>query len=166
MITETLKKRLELAEQKLSPKKPLIDLIQVVKDIRIESERLMNLSQSDYEMELSMNPTSKANRAARSSVAYEKLTQAIQLEADRLLTLSPNQYQIEMGQPNNAATPDEWWIINESRKLAHEAKMHPKPPETLKMEEEEKQRLTSPNNWVSAMMKDRAKTTIHPRKPK
>jgi hypothetical protein len=162
MDMETLKRRLELIEKKRHPKQHF-DLVALVKNTRLETERLMNLTQSDYEREISQNPSSTANSAAREAAAYEKQRQAIQAEANRLLNLPTAQFELEMNQPNHATDLNEWWTVNEARKQAQQAKLYPPTSETLKMEEEEHQKLTSENNWVSNMMKDRAKNAISPK---
>lgn len=90
-MSEKLERRIRLMEQKLNPRpKECFDIIKHVYDIRTEAERLMTLSQSDYEKEIEKPPHSMINRVARIGVADEK----------RFDCLSPQDQRRELGYPN------------------------------------------------------------------
>ena len=84
---ETIKKRLLAIETQNQPKKPTLDLIKVVADIRMEQDRLMALSPEAYEAEMAQPPHSKINQTARAGVAYQK----------HFLTLSPEDKKSALG---------------------------------------------------------------------
>jgi len=82
-MMERLTKRILTIERKTQPKKPLIDLVQVVRNIREEQARLMSLSQSDYEREMAEAPSSRENQTARIGVADQKRFLNLTLEEQR-----------------------------------------------------------------------------------
>ena len=111
LVTERLEKRITLLEQKVSPPEGSFgsfDIVRHIHDIRIEKERLMQLSQSDYEKELKAPPTAKVEQMGRIGVANQK----------RLLSLTPEEREREMGyiykpeltsaQKEQLASPKNW----------------------------------------------------------
>ena len=77
---EKLERRIQAMEQQLCLKQPKLDLIQVVRDIRIEQNRLMALTPEEYEAEISQPPHSKENQASRVGVEDQKHFQSLSLE--------------------------------------------------------------------------------------
>lgn len=90
-MTEKLERRIQRIEQKSMPKPEgsfgSYDIVKHIRDIRIETERLMQLSQSDYEQELKKPPRSKVEQMGRIGAASEK----------RILGLTPEEREREMG---------------------------------------------------------------------
>jgi hypothetical protein len=84
-MTERLKKRLELMEQKTNPThKGNFDLVAHIAAINLEAERLMELSEFEYEKEISSNPHSEANKVARVGVSYQKRFNAMTTEDQKI----------------------------------------------------------------------------------
>jgi hypothetical protein len=128
-LSEKLKRRIQLVEEKLNPKpKGTLDIIKHIHDIRIETERLMALSQSDYELEIKKPPNSKVSQTARISAADQK----------HFLALSPEEKQRYLGYPTSHFTPDEFARIQKAQDLIkknpnnwvtnHLNKIHPRKP--------------------------------------
>jgi 16S rRNA C967 or C1407 C5-methylase (RsmB/RsmF family) len=107
-MNEKLEKRIQKMEQKLNPKpKGTFDIVKHIREIRIEVERLMQLSQTEYEMEIEQPPKTTAEKVARISAADQK----------RFLALSPEEKQRYLGYPTSHFTPDEFARIQESQDL-------------------------------------------------
>jgi len=108
-LSEKLKRRIQLVEEKLNLKpKGTLDLVKHIHDIRIETERLMQLSQSDYEQELEAPVRSKVEQRGRIGAANQK----------RILSLTPEERERETGyvyrpeltsaQKEQLASPKNW----------------------------------------------------------
>jgi len=108
-LSEKLKRRIQLVEEKLNLKpKGTLDLVKHIHDIRIETERLMQLSQSDYEQELKAPVRSKVEQRGRIGAANQK----------RILSLTPEERERETGyvyrpeltsaQKEQLASPKNW----------------------------------------------------------
>ena len=107
-MNEKLEKRILRVEQKLNPKpKGTLDLVKHIQDIRIEAERLVALSQSDYEMEIMQPPKTKVEEVARISAADQK----------HFLALSPEEKQRYLGYPTSHFTAEEFARIQKANDL-------------------------------------------------
>jgi hypothetical protein len=127
-LSEKLKRRIQLIEQKLSPPKPLFDIIAEVRQIKLERDRLLSLSPEEYEAEIRNPPSTQTEKVARTSAANQK----------HYLALSPQEKQAYLGYPTSHFTTDEFAKIQEDRDLikkdpnnwvtAHLAKIHSSKP--------------------------------------
>lgn len=107
-LSEKLKRRIQLVEEKLNPKpKGTLDLIKHIHDIRIEVERLMQLSQTEYEKEIEQPPKTKVEKVARITAADQK----------RFLALSPEEKQRYLGYPTSHFSPEEFARIQAAQDL-------------------------------------------------
>jgi len=129
---EALKRRIRLAEEKLNPQpKATFDLVKYIQDIRLESERLMGLSESDYSAELKKPPSSEVNQLARDEVAYEKrfdaMTPEEQQKALGYAGVEPQEYaRIMKERAQTFNSPDNWitrLFAERARKLREEQNM-------------------------------------------
>jgi hypothetical protein len=112
--SEKLAKRIQLIEEKLIPKpKGTFDVIRHIQVIRNEAERLMQLSESEYEKEIQIPPHSKVNQVARIGVANKKRFDSLSLEDQRRELGYPNLDALEFAKIQEAqalikTSPNNW----------------------------------------------------------
>jgi hypothetical protein len=128
-LSEKLKRRIQLVEAKINPKpKGTLDIVKHIQDIRIEADRLMKLTQRDYEIETEQPPKTTVEKVARISAIDQKL----------FLALSPEEKQGYLGFPTSHFTPEEFARIQKAQDLIkkspdnwitrHLAKIHSSTP--------------------------------------